>query len=171
MKKLNLGCGKDIKKSFINLDNIKLKGVDIIHDINKFPYPFKDNEFDEILCSHILEHVEDIIKTLRELNRITKNKGKIKIRSPHFSSGVGYWDLTHKRFFSYFSFDYFQDDCHWIDIKFKILKRKINYTRLNFTFLNYFMNPIVNASPLLYERFFCWMIPSSEVIFILQVEK
>jgi len=171
MKKLNLGCGKDIKKGWTNLDNIKLKGVDIIHDINKFPYPFKDNEFDEILCSHILEHVEDIIQTLRELHRITKNKGKIKIRSPHFSSGVGYWDLTHKRLFSYFSFDYFQGNCHWVDIKFKILKRKINFTRLNFTFLNKIMNPLINLSPLLYERFLCWIIPSSEAIFLLKVIK
>lgn len=174
MKKLNLGCGKDIKpkeKGWINLDNVKLKDVDVIHDINKFPYPFKNNEFDEIFCSHVLEHVEDILKTLKELKRITKNKGKIVIRSPHFSSGVGYWDLTHKRLFSYFSFNYFQDECHWINIKFRILKRKINFTRLNFTFLNYIMNPIVNLSPLFYERFFCWIIPSSEVIFILEVIK
>ena len=157
MKKLNLGCGKDIKKDWINLDSVKLKGVNLIHDINKFPYPFKNNEFDEILCSHILEHVDDIIKTLRELHRITKNKGKIRIRSPHFSSGVGYWDLTHRRLFSYFSFDYFQDNCHWVDIKFKILKRKINFTRLNFTFMNKIMNPLINLSPLLYERFLCWI--------------
>ena len=79
MKKLNLGCGKDIKPSkegWINLDNVKLKGVDIVYNINKFPYPFKNNEFDKILCSHILEHVNDIIKTLKELSRITKKGGK-----------------------------------------------------------------------------------------------
>lgn len=48
-KKLNLGCGKDIKKEYVNLDIRKFPGVDIIHDLNKFPYPFKDDSFDEII--------------------------------------------------------------------------------------------------------------------------
>ncbi len=32
MKKLNLGCGKDIRKGYINLDLKKLPGVDIVHN-------------------------------------------------------------------------------------------------------------------------------------------
>jgi hypothetical protein len=44
-KKLHLGCGTNIKKDWINLDFVKLKGVEVVHDLNKFPYPFKDNTF------------------------------------------------------------------------------------------------------------------------------
>ncbi len=68
--KLNLGCGKDIKEGYINLDKWALGEVDVVHNLNLFPYPFKDNIFDEILCSHLLEHVNDLIKVMEELHRM-----------------------------------------------------------------------------------------------------
>ena len=37
--KLNLGCGKDLKEGYVNLDIVDYGGNQI-HDINKFPYPF-----------------------------------------------------------------------------------------------------------------------------------
>ena len=49
--------------------------------------------------------------------------------------------------------------------------RKLNFTRQAFTFLNYIFNPIINLSPLLYERFFCWILPCAEVIAELEVKK
>jgi len=175
MKKLNLGCGKDIKKGYINLDFMKQPGVDIVHNLNKFPWPFKDNEFDEVYASHVLEHVDDLIKTMEELHRICKSGAKIIIRVPHFSCGVSYRDPTHKRLFSYFTFDYFTNLKEYYDRKeknlFKIKKRKLNFTRLSFTFLNPLINPFINLSPALYERFFCWILPCSEVIFELEVVK
>jgi len=175
-KKLNLGCGLDIKEStdkieWVNQDILSGKGIDIVHNLNKFPYPFKDNEFDEVYTSHVLEHVADLIKTLSELKRICKDKAKILIRVPHFSCGVSYRDPTHKRLFSYFTFDYFTDDCFYGLPKFKILHRKLNFTRLAFTKLNYLFNPIINITPAIYERFFCWILPTAEVLCTLQVEK
>jgi len=175
MTKLNLGSGDDIKKDYVNLDYMKLAGVDVVHDINKFPWPFKDNSFEEVYTSHVLEHVDDLIKTMKEIHRISKDKAKIIIRVPHFSCGVSYRDPTHKRFFSYFTFEYFSDKKDYYARKesnlFKINKRKLNFTRLSFTFLNYIFNPIINLSPELYERFFCWILPTSEVIFELEVIK
>ena len=41
IKKLNLGCGLDIKKGYINLDKSKLKGVDVAHDSDKYPGHFQ----------------------------------------------------------------------------------------------------------------------------------
>ena len=35
--------------------------------------PFKDNEFDFIIASHVLEHVDDIVFFIKELERISKN--------------------------------------------------------------------------------------------------
>jgi len=32
-KKLNLGCGTDIREGYINLDKKSIDGVDIVHDI------------------------------------------------------------------------------------------------------------------------------------------
>ena len=37
--------------------------------------PFKDNEFDMILCNHVLEHVDDDLKAMSELYRVLKKGG------------------------------------------------------------------------------------------------
>ena len=170
-RKLNLGCGPDIRQGYVNLDFLKIKGVVTVHDLNKFPYPFKDNSFDEVYCSHVLEHVDDLIKVLSELRRITSNNGRIIIRVPHFSCGVSYRDPTHKRLFSYFTFDYFTDECFYGLPQFKIADRKFNFTRLSATFLNPIVNPFLNLAPAIYERFFCWMLPTAEVLATLEVKK
>lgn len=36
-------------------------------------FPFKDNEFDYIICSHVLEHVDDIDCFLKEITRVGKS--------------------------------------------------------------------------------------------------
>ena len=173
--KLNVGCGTDIRKGYINIDAIKFKGVDVVHDLNKFPWPFKKNSFDEIYASHILEHVDDLIKTIKEIRRISKNRAAVYIRAPHFSCGVSYRDPTHKRLFSYFTFDYFSNPKDYYKRPesgfMKIKDRKLNFTRLAFPFLNKIFNPLINLNPEIYERFFCWMLPCSECLFKLEIIK
>ena len=162
--KLNLGCGKDIKKGYINLDFIELPGVDVVHDLNKYPWPFKNNEFDEIYASHVLEHLDNLPRAMEEIWRITKPNGRVIVRVPHFSCGINYQDPTHRRLFSYFTFDFFEN-------KFKILKRTLNFTRTKLTVLNKLINPFINLSPLIYERVFCWIFPCSEVLCELSPKK
>jgi len=104
MKNLNIGCGEFRKKGYINLDmNNKVK-PDVVHDLNKFPYPFKNNDFDLVEANHVLEHVEDPFKVMKELNRIMKYNGTLIIRVPHFSRGFTHAD--HKRGFDV-SFPYY----------------------------------------------------------------
>ena len=75
MKKLNLGCGRDIMEGWTNLDINPNVGADVIFDLEqietiaKWPdgtklLPFKDNHFDKILCSHTLELVVGIFHAL-----------------------------------------------------------------------------------------------------------
>ncbi|MFH1439839.1 MAG: methyltransferase domain-containing protein [Candidatus Woesearchaeota archaeon] len=70
--KLNLGCGQKIKKGWINLDFIKGHGIDIIHNLNKFPYPFKENTFDYVYVNMVLEELDFYEETIMELHRISK---------------------------------------------------------------------------------------------------
>ena len=37
--------------------------------------PFKENEFDVILCNHVLEHIPDDTKAMQELYRVLKKRG------------------------------------------------------------------------------------------------
>jgi len=71
--KLNLGGGNKRFEGFINVD---LYGdVEIHHDLNKAPYPFKDNSIDEIISEHCLEHLDKPDLFWKEVHRILKPKG------------------------------------------------------------------------------------------------
>jgi len=101
MKKLNLGCWNKPLKWYINLDLLKLKWVDITHNMEKFPYPFKDNTFDKIFAEHNFEHILEIEKLMREIFRISKNWALVKIKVPYYTCNSSFADPTHKRFFAW----------------------------------------------------------------------
>jgi ubiquinone/menaquinone biosynthesis C-methylase UbiE len=149
LSKLNLGCGNDIKKGFINLDSAHLPGVDIVHDLKK-PLPFKDAQFDLILCRNILEHIDDYISVLKECFRVLKKNGQIHIEVPHFTSRINYIDPTHKKMFSIRTFEFFVKDSafrrnYYFDFAFsKLTYRKICFEKGIF-FYDYLVELIVNA--------------------------
>ena len=41
-------------------------------DLNVFPYPFPDKHFDFLICSHVLEHLVDPVRSCSEFSRIAK---------------------------------------------------------------------------------------------------
>jgi len=107
VKKLNLAAGKDIRKDFINHDIAQIDGIDIVHDLNIFPWPWKDNSFDEIIAIDILEHLDDFVKTFDEIYRILAKGGIVKIRVPYWNHSSAYIDPTHKRGFHEDTFKFF----------------------------------------------------------------
>lgn len=80
--RLNLGCGRDYKKGYINVDIVSDFPVDVLADLSK-ALPFKNNYADEILASDILEHFtkEDGEVFLKECHRVLKVRGKLIIRT------------------------------------------------------------------------------------------
>ena len=137
MKKLNIGCGKDYRKGYINLDIDKNVKSDVTHNLEKFPYPFKDDSLDEIFMKHVLEHLNDTVKTMKELKRIIKKEGIIKIEVPYYKNKGAFRDPTHRRFFTEDTFpEYFNKDfiiiknqmaCKGRFRKFIPFKRLLNY--------------------------------------------
>jgi len=47
--------------------------------------PFEENTFDAVLCNHVLEHVQDDIKAMSEINRVLKHGGWAIMQVPFFS--------------------------------------------------------------------------------------
>ncbi len=142
MKKLNLGCGKSPKKGYINLDSVKLSGVDIVHNLNKYPWPFKNNELDYVFGTHILEHLENIIEPMEEIWRITKSGARVLLEVPIFPSIGVAADPTHKSFYTYQTFNYFRPEDslnYYSKARFKILERKIIFPK-HFSFFTWFFN-------------------------------
>lgn len=154
MKKLNLGCGGDIKKGYINLDMRKAPGVDIVHDLNKFPYPFEDNEFDEIVAYNILEHVDNMLKTMEELHRILKQGGKLDIITPHYNGPMAWGNPEHRRGYGHDTFFYFVKGYagkeKYTEQQFSRCRAKLLFGK-KFQIWNWIVEPIANLFPHFYE--------------------
>lgn len=171
--KLNLGCGKDARKNYTNVDITNVTGVDVVHDLNKYPYPFKANTVDEILCLHILEHLDSPIRFLEELHRICKNNAIIKIETPHHASGNAYADLTHKNFFNLQAFKNITENKQEISneevktrkFSFQIKKAHISLERFRF------LEPIINKFNKAYDYGLCYMLRPGSIFLELVVRK
>ena len=78
--KINLDSGNKKYEGFLNLAKSDIFKPDIIHDLEVFPYPFKNNEIKEIKMYHILEHLgqEPVIfnSIMKELYRVCENQGQ-----------------------------------------------------------------------------------------------
>jgi predicted SAM-dependent methyltransferase len=69
MKTLDVGCGNNKAKGAIGIDFNADTQADVVHDLNSYPYPFEDNEFEKILCNHIIEHIDDVVSFVEKLYR------------------------------------------------------------------------------------------------------
>ena len=99
--KLNLGSGSKRIEGYINVDKYDTFKPDIVHDLEKFPYPFENNSVTHVLLSHVLEHLgqnPDVFNSIiKELYRICVNKAFIDIRVPHPRHEDFISDPTHVR--------------------------------------------------------------------------
>ena len=127
--KLHLGCGHIIKEGWLNHDRIQLPGVDVVHDLRAFPWPFEDGQFDEIYADNVLEHLPNTMATMEEIYRVTKAGAKIFLGVPYWNSYEGWGDPTHERLFSEEKFEFFdpstslgQQRSYYSQAKFKIDK-------------------------------------------------
>ena len=146
MKKLNLGCGRDIKEGYINVDMEKLPGVDIVANVEK-GLPIEDNSIDEVYTAHFLEHVYDLHGVIEEIYRICKDKAKVIIRVPHFTTNTYEFHIRPMRYMSFM--DYTDEggmhaDTNW----FKVKKRKLVFGGFYKPF------QFLNLLPKIYENTF-----------------
>lgn len=82
-KKLNVGCGFDIRPDFLNVDSGDWHSPDLVADItdlNTLP----SGHFDYILAQDVLEHVSrnTQVKALTEWCRLLSDDGVIEVRVP-----------------------------------------------------------------------------------------
>lgn len=169
---LDIGCGNRKIPGAIGVDISRNTQADVIHDLNLFPYPFKDNTFDKVYCIDILEHLDNIIKVMEEIFRISKPNAELDIRVPHFSSMHAYGDPTHKHFFNTLSFDYFTGELPQYGFYTNARFRKVN-VKLNFWKLHRLngISFLANKKPILYEKLFAFIFPSMNIEFKLKVIK
>ncbi len=95
--RLDIGCGARKNEGFVGMDKRKLDGVDIHHDLEKFPYPISDNMCLMITGSHIIEHIKPWLMNefMNELWRIMKPGGQLAFALPYGWSFGYIQDPTH----------------------------------------------------------------------------
>jgi len=98
---LDIGCGRRKFPGAIGMDMYPGQAVDLVHNLDSIPWPIRDESFDLVIASHILEHVQDFGGVLLETHRILRPEGTLIVRCPHFSSRDSYRNPTHVRHLSY----------------------------------------------------------------------
>jgi ubiquinone/menaquinone biosynthesis C-methylase UbiE len=101
LKVLDIGCSEGMMMLYCNKNStpVEFYGIDILRerldkalergyksvllqDIRKRPFPYKDNMFDVVICSHILEHLVNPGELLGELRRVIKRGAIIIVGVP-----------------------------------------------------------------------------------------
>ena len=114
--RLNVGCGRNIKEGWINLDSAPLPGVDLISDLDNVrqtPIDLPNDSVEEFLLSHVIEHVRDSLGLMQELWRVARPGAIAVIRVPHGGNDDAWEDPTHVRPYFVNSFGYFSQPAYW----------------------------------------------------------
>ena len=110
LRVLHLGCGIHKIPDAVGIDRIAFPVVDVVHDLEQFPWPFADNSFDVIVAHAVLEHVPDVVRTMEEIHRVGSSGGRFICSVPYFRSVDSANDPTHAHQFTAASMDYFLGD-------------------------------------------------------------
>jgi len=107
---LDVGCGVNKYPGAIGIDRNIRTLADVICDLDHFPYPFRDDSFDQLRAVHVIEHVSDVIRTIEEFHRLVRPGGAIHIVTPHYTDFSSFCDPTHRWHLNSFSLRYFGED-------------------------------------------------------------
>ncbi len=157
--KLNLGCGLKYLDGWENVDSNEGLKADNYFDLEKTPYPYSDNSFDYVLMDNVLEHLEDTIKSLEEVYRISKNNAIIEIIVPHYSSFMAHGHLTHKKAFGIGSLGNFEPKSweRYSEISLEPLKKELIWLDCRDSgFFGKLINKLINKNHFITERFLCY---------------
>ena len=61
MINLDIACGANKNKGFVGIDLRPLPGVDIVHDLEVFPWPIESGSVRLAIASHFVEHLDPCI--------------------------------------------------------------------------------------------------------------
>jgi SAM-dependent methyltransferase len=169
VKILDVGCGAGKIADAIGIDIRPAKGVDVVHDLNKTPWPLKESDFDLVYCRDVIEHLDDVVKTMGEIHRVAKAGAKLIIYTPHFAHPNSFRDPTHKWHFTRDSFDYFLEKFQYpiyTDFKFKMLKKEFRF-RHKWGISAF----LARLDPWRYEKYYAHRFPPYGLYFELEVVK
>lgn len=145
--KISLGAGTEPEEGFVNVDIVELEGIQVVHNLMHFPYPFADSSAELIkakdLIEHLATHLPDgrstVLAFVDECHRILQTGGKLWIQTPAWDADFLWIDPTHVRGFDLRSFDFFDPDTDfgratgfYSKSKFKVTAKRLENGNLQF---------------------------------------
>ena len=159
--KIDFGCGIDKRPGFTGVDIDPNSHADIIHDLEKVPYPFEESSVSEINSDHNIEHLDDLGRCFNEIHRIAKPGALFTLNFPHYSRG--WFSAQHKKCYGIRIFNDYKD-------KFEVQSIKFNYK--HHTYRSWYfpfvlvVNFFANLSPAFCERFWCYWFGGFDCVII-----
>ena len=158
MKKLNLGCRTELRVGWVNSDKEPYPNT-VFCDFDK-KFPFKDNEFEEVLLKYSLEHAKNCLFTLKEVRRVCKNGAIVRIVVLHCSLVTAMANLEHFQEFGW-------DTLNFLEKRNLFVVEDRDYTQMVFPFTRWF----ANIFPGMYEKFVSHLLPVRDIYYELRVIK
>jgi len=168
---LNLGCGKKYINGAVNVDVTPATRPDVVHNLNRVPWPFPDSHFRQVQAYDVLEHLTDLLAVMEEIHRVCEDGAIVHITTPHFSSANSYTDLTHRHHFGFFSLDHFTGESHndfYTPCRFRMVARRMIFHP---SLVNKMVWRLAERNPQVYERSWAWAFPAWFLYFELEVSK
>jgi SAM-dependent methyltransferase len=114
---LDLGCGGNKQGlDWVGMDLRPLPGVDIVHDLEEFPWPLPDECVTRAVASHVVEHINPhkgvFLRFMDEVWRVMKPDGQFAISLPYWLSQGYAQDPTHCNPCNEQTWSYFDPERH-----------------------------------------------------------
>ena len=94
--KVLLGCGNEVRPGWTHVDRVALDHVDVVHDLDVYPWPFGDNTAERIEAIDVLEHLNDTVAFIDECWRILRADGVLHVQAVGWQSENLWRDPTHR---------------------------------------------------------------------------
>ena len=173
-QRLNLGSGARPLAGAVNLDISDRVGADVVHDLNRMPWPFGDDTFDEVHAYDVIEHLHDVVRSLEEIHRIARHGAIVHVTVPHFSSANTFTDVTHRHGFGWHSLDPVLESAtphplgHYSGVRFRRVSSRIYFQA---SLINKLVGRCANRWPDAYEQRWAWIFPAWFISLQLEVVK
>ncbi len=112
--RLDIGCGGAKQPGFVGIDRRALPGVDIVWDVERFPWPLPDECVVVAFASHLLEHIKPwlTIDFMDEVWRVLQVDAQFAIAVPYWTSPGYAQDPTHCNQMNEHTWAYFDPEAY-----------------------------------------------------------
>lgn len=123
--KLHLGCGRDYRDGWHNVDAVASVGPDEVVDLDDTPWPWADDSATAIVAEHVFEHLEDMAATLQECARVLEPGARARVTMPMGVNAAA--DPDHEHVWTWQTPLFYCGERHWdTDVGLSVVDRSVS---------------------------------------------